>query len=61
VLVARILALAAAVALGVCVLLYVMTGERRYLRLAWTLFKAALFLLLVFLLLIFGERVVKEF
>lgn len=60
-LVARILALAAAVALGVCVLLYVMTGERRYLRLAWTIFKVALFLLLAFLLLLFGERLVKEF
>lgn len=60
-LVARLLGLAAAIALGVCVLLYVTTGERRYLRLAWTLFKVALFLLLVFLLLIFGERVVKEF
>lgn len=60
-LVARIVGLAAAIALGVCILLYVTTGERRYLRLAWTIFKAALFLVLVFLLLVFGERLVKEF
>jgi len=59
VLVARLVGLAAAIALGVCVLLYVTTGERRYLRLAWILFRAALFLLLAFLLLLFGERLVK--
>jgi len=61
VLVARVLGLAVALALGVCVVLYLMTGERRYLRVAWSIFRIALFLLVVFLLLLFGERLVKEF
>jgi cell division protein FtsW (lipid II flippase) len=44
------------VALGVCVLMYVMTGQRRYLRYAWQVFKYALFLVVLVLLLLFGER-----
>ena len=52
----RILALLVAVALGVCVLMYVMTGERKYLGYAWQVFKYALFLLVLILLLLFGER-----
>lgn len=52
----RILGLLVAVALGVCVLMYVMTGERRYLRYAWQVFKYALFLVVLVLLLLFGER-----
>ena len=52
----RILGLLVAVALGVCVLMYVVSGERKYLRYAWQVFKYALFLLVLILLLLFGER-----
>lgn len=52
----RVLGLLVAVALGVCVLMYVMTGERKYLRYAWLVFKYALFLFVLILLLFFGER-----
>ena len=52
----RILGLLVAVALGVCVLMYVMSGERKYLRYAWQVFKYALFLFVLILLLLFGER-----
>lgn len=52
----RILGLVVAVALGVCVLMYMLSGERRYLRYAWQVFKYALFLAVLILLLIFGER-----
>ena len=55
-LIVRILGLLVAVALGVCVLMYVMSGERKYLRYAWQVFKYALFLLVLILLLLFGER-----
>jgi len=61
VLFARVVGLAVAVALGVCVLLYLASGERRYLRYAWVIFRAALFLFVLTLLLIFGERLVNEF
>jgi len=57
---ARVLGLVAAAALGVCVVLYLATGERRYLRIAWQIFRVALFALVLFLLLVFGERVVNE-
>jgi heme O synthase-like polyprenyltransferase len=56
VLLVRILGLLVAVALGVCVLMYVVSGERKYLRYAWQVFKYALFLLVLILLLLFGER-----
>jgi hypothetical protein len=52
----RVLGLLVAVALGACVLMYLVTGERRYLRYAWLVFKYALFLFVLVLLLIFGER-----
>jgi len=42
----------------VCVLMYVVSGERKYLRYAWLVFKYALFLLVLILLLLFGERLV---
>ena len=48
--------LLAAAALGVLVMAYVVTGERKYLRQAWTVFKYALFLAVLILLLFFGER-----
>jgi len=56
VLLVRILGLLVAVALGVCVLMYVVSGERKYLRYAWQVFKYALFLFVLILLLLFGER-----
>ena len=52
----RIVAVLTAIALGVCVLLWATTGERKWLLHAWTLFKVALCALVVFLLLLFGER-----
>jgi len=56
VLVVRIVGLLLAVALGVCVLLWLATGERKWLRFGWGLFKAALFVVVLILLLMFGER-----
>ena len=55
-LVVRIVGLLLAIALGVCVLLWLATGERKWLRLGWRLFRAALFLVVLILLLMFGER-----
>jgi hypothetical protein len=51
----RILGLAVAFALGAAVLAWLLTGERRWLRLAWVIFKYAAFGLLVVLLLFAGE------
>jgi len=56
VLLLRVLGLLVAVALGACVLMYMLTGERRYLRFAWQTFKYAVFLFFLVLLLYFGER-----
>jgi hypothetical protein len=56
VLVVRIVGLLVAIALGVCVLLWLVTGERKWLRFGWGLFKAALFVVVLILLLMFGER-----
>jgi hypothetical protein len=61
VLLARIVGLLAAVGLAGCVLMYLWTGERKYLRYAWHVFRVALFLALLVLLLIFGERLVNYF
>lgn len=36
--------------------MYFVTGERRYLRLAWQIFKYAVFVTVLVLLVIFGER-----
>ena len=55
-LVVRIVGLLLAIALGTCMLLWLATGERKWLRLGWRLFKAALFVLVLILLLMFGER-----
>ncbi len=52
----RILGLLVAVALGACVLMYMLTSERKYLHFAWLTFKYALFLVVLMLLLLFGER-----
>ena len=52
----RIIGLATAVGLGVTVLLWALTGERKWLRLAWRLFRYAVFVILLVLLLFFAER-----
>lgn len=41
--------------------MYLATGERRYLRYAWLIFKYALFLAAFVLVLIFAERLAGEF
>jgi cell division protein FtsW (lipid II flippase) len=51
----RILGLAVAIALGASVLAWLLTGDRRWLRLAWSIFRYAAFGLLVILLLFAGE------
>jgi len=61
VLVARFAGLAVAIALAVCVALYLATGERRYLTTAWRVFTVALVVIVAFLLLLFAERVVNDF
>jgi hypothetical protein len=53
--VVRILALAVVLALGVTVLAWLLTGERRWLRIAWLIFKYAVFGLALVLLLFAGE------
>jgi hypothetical protein len=40
----------------VCTLLWLASGKRKWLVLAWRLFKAALFVVVLILLLLFGER-----
>jgi len=51
----RILGLVVALALGVTVLAWLFTGERRWLRIAWLIFRYAAFGLLLVLLLFAGE------
>lgn len=60
-LLARVLGLLVAAGLGGCVLMYLATGERRYLRYAWLVFKYAVFLAVFFLLLLFAERLAGGF
>lgn len=55
-LVVRIVGLLLAIALSACVLLWLATGERKWLRRGWGLFKAALFVVVLILVLMFGER-----
>ena len=51
----RILGLAAVVALAVTVLAWALTGERKWLRLAWRIFKYSVFVLAFVLVLFAGE------
>lgn len=53
----RVIGLLAAIALGVSVLLYMLSGERKYLGFAWRLFKYSLFVVVLILLLFLSERV----
>lgn len=57
----RVLGLLVALALGGCVAMFLVSGDRRYLHYAWRIFKYALFLLVFVLLLIFGERLIGQF
>jgi hypothetical protein len=52
----RFIGLLAAIGLGVSVLMYMLSGERKYLRFAWQLFKYSLFVVVLILLLFLGER-----
>ena len=52
----RVLGLLAAIALGGCVAMYLATGQRKYLNYAWTVFRIALFVAVLVLVLLFGER-----
>lgn len=56
-LVLRIVGLLAALAIGAAVVIYIVSGDRRYLRFAWQLFKITLFFVAVVLALLFFERV----
>jgi len=53
--VVRILALAVALALGASVLAWLITGDRRWLRIAWLVFRYAVFGLALILVLFAGE------
>lgn len=55
-LVLRIVALLAVIGIGVAVMSWAVTGNRRYLKVAWRIFQASLAGILVFLALLFFER-----
>lgn len=57
----RVVGVLAAIGLGVLVLLYLVSGDRRYLRYAWRLFQVVLGVVLFALLLLFGERLLVAF
>jgi len=52
----RIIGLLAAIALAVSVLLYMLSGERKYLNFAWRLFKYSIFVVVLILVLFASER-----
>jgi len=52
----RIIGLLAAIALAVSVLLYMLSGERKYLSFAWRVFKYSLFVVVLILVLFASER-----
>ena len=54
-LVVRLVGLLVAIALGVCVVAWLVTGERKWLSLAWRIFKYGVFVLAFLLLLFAGE------
>ena len=54
----RILALFAAIAIGFCVLMYVVTGQGKWRRIGWQIFSAAVFATVLVLLLFLFERLV---
>lgn len=56
----RVIGLAVAVAIGVALLLWLATGERKWLRIARQIFTYAVFALLLILVLIAGERILAQ-
>jgi hypothetical protein len=56
----RIIGLAVVIALGVAVLAWVFTGDRRWLRIAWLIFKYAVFGVALLLLLFAGEALLNK-
>jgi hypothetical protein len=52
----RIIGLLAAITLAVSVLLYMLSGERKYLSFAWRVFRYSLFIVVLILLLFASER-----
>jgi hypothetical protein len=52
----RFIGLLAAIALAASVLLYMLSGERKYLGFAWRVFKYSLFVVVLILLLFAFER-----
>jgi len=60
VLLARVIGLLSAIALGTSVLLWLMTGERKWLSLAWWIFRIAVFVVLLILLLFLGESLLQR-
>jgi len=61
VLLARVVGLLVALALGAYVLMYLVSGERKYLRYARRVFTYAVYGSAFVLLLIFAERLASEF
>ncbi len=57
-LVLRFLAVIVALAIGAAVATWVFTGDRRYLRMAWKLAKAALIVALLLFALLAAERII---
>jgi hypothetical protein len=55
----RLVGLAVAALLGICVLAWVLTGERKWLRIAWVVFKYAVFGLALVLVLFAGEALLR--
>ncbi len=55
-LVLRIVALLAAIGMGVAAMAWVFTGNRKYLKVAWRIFQVSLVAVLLFLVLLFFER-----
>ena len=55
----RIIGLLSAIALGTSVLLWLMTGERKWLTFAWRVFSVVVFVVLLILLLFLGERLLQ--
>jgi hypothetical protein len=56
----RVIGLAVAIAIGVAVLLWLATGDRKWLRIARQIFTYAVFALLLILALIAAERILGE-
>ncbi len=55
----RIVGLAVAAVLGVTVLAWLLTGDRKWLRVAWVVFKYAVFALALILVLFAGEALLR--